>query len=340
MASHLHSRSWHRRFWNRIRHEGVTLLASLVVELVAVGDTIIPQTHGRFLQALFLDIVRSVAPSCSEAMHAGSEVRPYTVSPLRFPAPVGRDASRARPEPGRSLVAGSTCHLRLTLLNDQLADVVIAGLIASRSPGAPVRVGQAIFEIGAVRITPGTDDWVASTTFMEIEAHSTVDYDLTFALVAPCMFRLGGGARGLYPTPELIFGNLVSRWNAFSPRVLDPSAVASVASSSLVTAFSVETRMVDFGRFREPGTVGWVRVTLPPDSDELQRRTMNVLADYAFYAGLGARTTMGMGQARRMASARGIPPTSRTGTARTVRYRDGSGALDGEAKGVPVWRSQ
>jgi CRISPR/Cas system endoribonuclease Cas6 (RAMP superfamily) len=30
-------------------------------------------------------------------------------------------------------------------------------------------------------------------------------------------------------------------------------------------------------------------------------RTLNLLADFAFYSGIGSKTTMGMGQARRTA---------------------------------------
>jgi len=67
----------------------------------------------------------------------------------------------------------------------------------------------------------------------------------------------------------------------------------------MIGGHSIHTRMVDFGSYKLLGFVGNVRYLLPEDMHEILRRTINCLADYAFYAGVGYRTTMGMGVCRR-----------------------------------------
>jgi CRISPR-associated endoribonuclease Cas6 len=71
-----------------------------------------------------------------------------------------------------------------------------------------------------------------------------------------------------------------------------------------VSRYRLSTRLLDFGGYQELGFSGQVTYEFSRDVPVELARAINALADFAFYGGVGAKTTMGMGQARRRESAR------------------------------------
>jgi CRISPR-associated endoribonuclease Cas6 len=61
----------------------------------------------------------------------------------------------------------------------------------------------------------------------------------------------------------------------------------------------VRTHMLAFRRAKQVGFTGRVTYGLMA-ADEAARCQLNALAKFAFYAGVGIKTTMGMGQCRRV----------------------------------------
>ena len=105
------------------------------------------------------------------------------------------------------------------------------------------------------------------------------------------------------PQPELVFGSLLRRWNALSPVPIHPELRQWFQEALGISEVRrLSTRMLEFGRFREKGFIGEVVFeALGPWTQEALRG-LNALADFAFFAGVGHKTTMGMGQVRRVES--------------------------------------
>jgi CRISPR-associated endoribonuclease Cas6 len=61
--------------------------------------------------------------------------------------------------------------------------------------------------------------------------------------------------------------------------------------------------MCDFGNYRQIGFVGPCTLGMPRRQVADVLRGMQLLCDTAFFTGVGYKTTMGMGQARRLAHA-------------------------------------
>lgn len=67
----------------------------------------------------------------------------------------------------------------------------------------------------------------------------------------------GGRKRNVaFPAPELVFGSFLAKWNAFSDKCINGSLMDVVATSMLVSGYKLETRMLDFGRYKELGFRG------------------------------------------------------------------------------------
>ena len=95
-----------------------------------------------------------------------------------------------------------------------------------------------------------------------------------------------------FPLPELVFGNLLRRWNTFAPVELQFPALEW---QSVVSAYNLKTRTLTLNGMAEIGTTGWVRYRF---NDTQQTKVATILAHFAEFAGVGRKTGMGMGQVR------------------------------------------
>ena len=73
-----------------------------------------------------------------------------------------------------------------------------------------------------------------------------------------------------------------------------------VGSEVLVSRYRLETKMLAFNNYQELGFLGSCVYSANDDVPEDKLRTLNALADFAFFCGTGAKTTMGMGQTRKL----------------------------------------
>ena len=107
------------------------------------------------------------------------------------------------------------------------------------------------------------------------------------------------------PLPGLVFESLARRWNAFGPLRI-PDEVRRFADEQIVIArYQLRTERVTFGeqgaRGAYPGFVGVCGYAFRT-RDRYWLGLIHALAAFALYAGVGARTTMGLGQAKTVAS--------------------------------------
>lgn len=119
------------------------------------------------------------------------------------------------------------------------------------------------------------------------QVHPTEVIALKF--VSPTSFKQSQTIQP-FPLPELIFGNLLRRWNAFAPVELQ---FPNLEWSGVVSAFNLKTRTTSVNGTAEIGTTGWVRYRF---NDPEQTQVATILAHFAEFAGVGRKTAMGMGR--------------------------------------------
>jgi CRISPR-associated endoribonuclease Cas6 len=120
---------------------------------------------------------------------------------------------------------------------------------------------------------------------------------LGLSFATPTTFRSGGKNVPL-PLPELVFGSLLDRWQAFAPLAVNPELRRFAAEQVAVARYRLRSRVLPF----KPGAmqVGFTGechyVALRRDRYWLS--VLHLLAGFAFYAGVGYQTSVDMGQAR------------------------------------------
>ena len=269
-------------------------LLACVLELrpLPAPDRELPPWWGRAAHSLFLDAVRGGDPALAESLHHGDSPRPFTASNLMGSFP------RRRLDPA------GTYRLRYTALNPVVAawlsQAVLPG--GAFAPGGRVELDHIPFEVCAVLTDPAQSPWAARAAYHRFSADHLLAgappaRRLRLLFTSPTVFRSGGVNLPL-PLPDLVFGSLLSRWNQFAPLAMPEETRRYARECLAVSAFSLRSRLAGTKQDGvRSGAVGEVTyVTL--NYDRYWMSLIQALAGYAFYAGVGAGTAMGMGQCR------------------------------------------
>ena len=269
----------------------MTTLYSSLIRLHALHAGLIPQTQGHLAHAAFLKLVEQVDPDLSAALHDANARKPFTLSPLHgLPAP-HRGEARLR--------AGHECWLRVTLASDVMFQTFINRFIHGDAHPT-IRLGTMEFGVSAVLTTPGSHPWAGYTTAEALLAEARAEDTIALEFASPFSFSLGDNRVEIMPRPEMLFGGLRKKWAEWCGLPL-PVALERdwLRENVLVGEWLMRSRMLRYGAQSQIGSEGTAIFRLfSADVDVL--RTLNALADFAFYAGVGRKTPQGMGQVKRL----------------------------------------
>jgi CRISPR-associated endoribonuclease Cas6 len=310
------------------------MLLSLVLQLTATTDATLTAEPGRAAQALLLDWIGHRDPALAEASHGGSTTRPYTVSALR--AEGGRSERveevhggqryalrfTTLTEPLSQLMLEVAARLPATSLQLGGATFSVVGVAADAQShpwagrSSYNELAQAHFLSISNPPRQVTLEFVTPTTFHHTLACASGGTPEPQAVPptdggqdpATSSQKPAAGNRQPatanrrqahvnipLPLPELVFGSLITRWNAFAPLTL-PDEVRRYAQECLaISRYRLQTRAMRFGEVISVGFVGHCQYTALV-RDPYWLRAVSLLAAYAFYSGVGQRTTVGMGQ--------------------------------------------
>ncbi|MBN1887861.1 MAG: CRISPR-associated endoribonuclease Cas6 [Thermoflexales bacterium] len=266
-------------------------LYSCVVQLSAVREAALPKTHGDYAEAAFLGIVGATDPALAQSLHDLGTRKPFTVSPLRG-LPVAVDGRIRVP-------SGQDCWLRFTLIGQPIFAAFIQRFLQS-GVRPTLRIDPGEFAVTEVLATPGSHPWAGYTTAQTMLAGARTEDTAMLEFASPFSFSLGNKRIDIMPRSELIFGGLQKKWQQWCglplPAILERDWLRE---NVLVAEWHVQSRMLHYGTRLEVGSVGQVMFKIF-SADAPTRRTLDTLASFAFYAGVGRKTAQGMGQVRRL----------------------------------------
>ena len=272
------------------------MLISWVLTLQPDEPVAVPANLGRAVHAWFLDRVRAADPALAEELHGGQGGRPFTVSDLTgFKNLSGREAILS-PE--------KTYTLRVTSFAPQLSALLQEQVLPA--PPERVTLADAPLRVTGSTTDPAAHPWAAVETFEGLVQRFTLasrlprSVGLRFA--SPTTFRVTGRKRTVpLPLPQWVFGGLLDRWNAFAPIQLHPDVRRFAEECLVVSSYRLETRRVAFGpegkRGSYLGFVGRCRYYIEVP-DRYWMGLIHLLAGFSLFAGVGPRTTLGLGQAK------------------------------------------
>lgn len=262
------------------------LAAVLVLE--PARDYLLPPFLGRAAHAALLRLVEATAPPLSAQLHDLPGPRPFTVA---VPEEGGRRGLRET-----AVRAGTPLHLRLTVLDDALAPALLEALGSASS----VELAHGRFRVAGLLLAPEEHPAAGAASYEALAERwlfpgSSLPQRIRMRFFSPTTFHSRGRHVPL-PVPQLVFGSLAERWNAYAPICLSPEVVGGLGEQLAVGRYRLETRLVDFGVGKQVGFVGSCEFVLL-EAEPAVAGAAHLLARSAFFSGIGHKVAMGLGQA-------------------------------------------
>lgn len=268
-------------------------LVSLVITVRPAQPVTVPGHLGGAAYALLLRWISAVDPALAARWHDDDGLKPFTCSTLVGARRMDRNL--------RSLSPQQTYWLRMTSLDPEIS----ATLIATRdNPPPMVEFNGIQFPVEQMTTDAALHPWAGESTYEALAAPYLLAREqaprrLALSYVSPVGFRQHEMTLAI-PLPGLVFGGLADRWNAFSPIAISPEARRYGEECVAMNSFQLRSRALPMkSGAPQVGAVGkasYVAVRY----DRYWMGVLGMLADFAFYAGVGRLTTVGMGQARRL----------------------------------------
>lgn len=261
---------------------------AIVIPLQRTNAAPLPAAVGECTHGAFYTLIRQADPVLSARLHECPERKPFTLSGVQ-------EERGKRPGPGHS------AHLRITFLDDSLFPL-LAGALLRGGLQEGLRIGQAHFTLTGLLTTAGTHPLAGHIAYADLWERAQSVEALTLRFDSPTVFRSQGQAV-LWPHPRHVWQSWLRAWNAFAcqdapERTIEEGRLLDLTAQVTVERYRLETCHVSLAGGGMTGFQGTCVYGLKALS-EADRQIFALLADFAFYAGTGRKTAMGLGQTLR-----------------------------------------
>lgn len=269
------------------------MLVSIVTTVETDTETLLPRYVGRAHYAAILQRLHAVNSGLVAAIHDGDGPKPLTCSDI-LNGRSNRDGTRLEP--------GAPYYLRVTGLTPDVSRALLKALV--EEPPAAIELLRHPLRVVAATADEAEHGWAGAANYDELAARQmlprgSIPKQVTMQFASPTAFKQAGRQMPL-PLPDLVFGSLVERWNRFSPLALSPEMRRFGAEMLALTRYRLQSRPVQQknGALRIGGVGTATYRAL--GGDRYWLATMQMLAEFARFSGVGVQTATGMGQARRL----------------------------------------
>lgn len=279
---------------------------AIVIHAFPRTDLPLAHAQGKILHGLFYELLQSASAAKGDEVHSAEGLKPFSTSLLLH----------ERQRRAEYIRAGEEVKVRFTFLDDSLYPLLARYFLST--PDLSLDLVRTELTITRILSTlQSGEEWAGYTSYEDLYTNaSDTEKQFSFHFVTPTFFKRGGGPTYPdliipLPLPELVFGSLLRHWNQCSPTsFVEANLLKEICSHHLeITHHRITSQVARLvfprhdGTYRTttfPGFVGSCSFRLVELQDQSILQTLNALADFAFFSGVGAKTTMGFGVVRRL----------------------------------------
>jgi CRISPR-associated endoribonuclease Cas6 len=269
------------------------MLSSFVIELEALDPITLNGYGGEAIHGLFFEIIGSHSPKVADFIHnENRRSKPFSLS--------GILEKKVRTKGELFLDSGENASFRISILEEDLIPDTLAafGKALNLKAKLPLANGRVI--IKRINYQEGSSRWVGSSLYPKLFEEAKPAGKIRLRFFSPTSFRIKGKQCTL-PAPYQTFSSLMDKWNSFSGIPLKNGFLERLREV-YPSQFELRSELIQFSNYKIIGFRGVVEYRLGREFTSEEKRIINALADFAFYAGVGYKTTMGMGQTVRIDS--------------------------------------
>lgn len=279
---------------------------SIVIHAFPRTDLPLAHAQGKILHGLFYELLQKASAVKGDEVHGVEGLKPFSTALLL----------NERQRRAELIRAGEELKVRFTFLDDDLYPLLARYFLTT--PNLSFDLVRTELTVARILSTPQSgEEWAGCASFADLyAAASETEKQFSFQFATPTFFKRGGGPTYPdllvpLPLPDLVFGSLLRHWNQFaSASFVEATLLRELCAHHLEMTHhrisSQQARLVfqrEDGQYHTttfPGFVGTCVFRLVGLQDAAIIKTLNALADFAFFSGVGAKTTMGFGVAKRI----------------------------------------
>ena len=317
-------------------------LYAFLLKLRPVRSGTLMPFSGELVHGAWLHWLRCAAPDVAAWLHDGNRRRFFTCSSLQFPIAPQQALEAERENAHLPLDPQQVYVVRITLLLGELFPLFYDALMRFNASGtesgnAPfMQIGRQLFWLEEVVLN--NDDPSGWTGFTSLSSLVEKTKRLRLSSVQPLTLEFAslttfnrnnmksrsyGPHYARLPLPQYVFPSLVRRWEDIAPPeladVVQKECIEQYIHDDgvIVTDYDLKTHRLKFTTHQQQGFIGTCKYHLRgPDEAQTTQSSLSVrqqlflLAQLAFYCGVGYKTSMGMGRARSLEALRSTRFTS------------------------------
>jgi len=257
---------------------------SPLLKFRALEDGVINNYAGKKIHGWFFKILKEADEEISKELHGNISDKSFTVSSF-----LGHNVSRPI-----EIRKGEEYTIRITLLEDRLFELFTNQIFETKMLDENVRIEDVTFSVDGYTIDQ-MHKWSGFISEEELFKMDNTDNMIKMKFYTPTSFRIGD-LHLRAPEPDKVFTSILRKFNKYSSIKIDEKISEKFKAIRIIEQ-DVFQKKVYFKDFFIQGFVGTVIFQIPDDKELLT--AANVLSRFAFYSGVGYKSTMGLGQAKR-----------------------------------------
>jgi CRISPR-associated endoribonuclease Cas6 len=251
-----------------------------IFNLRTLNSTKLHRSYPALFHPVFLQRIWQTDEQMGSKLHNAGQMVPFSLSPiLGIKKKIEEDQS---------------AWVRVCLLTSELEDVFFKSLEMG-CWHKPIYLNEAIFLVEDISVGKQPHQaWGAGEDYQELIQSNQAQKKVPFEIATPMSFKKSDLH---YPLPDLalIYNNLARRWNHFYPAY----SLQTDPDLTQVSLSYFDLKTVPYA-LRKGGTIIGAkgRLTFTFRQETKTCFNFNLLLKFAFYSGIGVKTTQGMGMCR------------------------------------------
>lgn len=180
----------------------------------------------------------------------------------------------------------------ISALDHTAYEEIILPFLEQKPEHIEIKGKNTVFRIESIELTDSYDSYKKLADLYYIDPQPA--RMLSLNIVTPVSFRSRGEYQ-IFPTLSLIYQNLINRWNSLADQLsLEEKNLAQLlASYSFISKYRLESRYFPLEKIFIPAFAGRINIKISAPSPMVS--LINMLFHYATLAGIGIKTSLGMG---------------------------------------------
>ncbi len=255
---------------------------SVVIKLKALNTGKLDLFPGQKIHALFLKLIREANELEADKLHEQEHLKGFAVSGILGLAN----------ENGYMVEKNRYYYIKISTFYDRLFKLLAMSTFKKKILNLSINLEELNFKVINLFFDKRHSKWAGVFNLEEIMGKSNLQDEICMKFYTPTVFK-AGDKKIVKIDPKKMYTGLLKKFNKYSNTKIREDITKKFDKIEIKKDMT-KREFIKLKHGGIKGSVGKVVFKISTDDQELLE-TINLLSEFAFYAGVGYKTTMGLG---------------------------------------------